>query len=164
MMNLSIASKLLLTAFAVTPTLAGQKVQAAWMGSNFNTVSGPGGSGTAGHGSGFALLDEDGKDIYNADYPDGYVACAAVGQTFKLDGGCLTDAVYSFKCTSSESGIPKNCEVLDGHGGSLGKGKGDYSTSFFGVGIADGGGCSVELELADNIECGEQGGLTGHIQ
>ncbi|KAJ5655139.1 hypothetical protein N7507_007089 [Penicillium longicatenatum] len=164
MMRLSITSILLPTAITVSPALAGQKVQAAWMGTNFNTVSGPGGSGTAGHASGFALLDEDGKDIYNADYPDGYAACTAVGQNFKLDGGCLKDAVYSFKCTSSESGIPKNCEVLDGHGGSLGKGKGDYSTSFFGIGIADGGGCSVDFELADNINCGEQGGLTGHHQ
>lgn len=163
-MRHSIAFTLFLTALEVTPSLAGQKVQAAWMGSNFNTVSGPGGSGTAGHGSGFALLDEDGKDIYNADYPDGYVACAAVGQTFKLDGGCLKDAVYSFQCKSGETGIPKTCEVLDGHGGSLGKGKGDYSTSFFGVGIADGGGCSVEFELADGVNCGEQGGLTGHHQ
>lgn len=158
----SITSRILLSALLASPSLAGQKVLATWSGTNFNTISGPGGSGTANHDGGFHLLDEDGKDIYNAKSPDGYVACAHVGQKFRLDGGCLKDAVYTFSCNAGPTGIPKDCEVLDGEGGSLGKAKAESGTDFFGLGIADGGVCKVQFELADHIDCGEQGGLTGH--
>ncbi|KAL4876988.1 hypothetical protein BJY04DRAFT_222490 [Aspergillus karnatakaensis] len=161
-MHFFIPISLLLAVLSATPTLAGQPVQAIWMGTNFNTVSGPGGSGTANHDSAFRLIDKDGKDIYNSNYPDGYVPCAHVGQEFRLDGGCLKDAVYSFRCSAGPTGIPKKCEVLNGRRGSLGKGEGDSGVEFFGLGIADGGACAVSFELADGVECGEQGGLTGH--
>ncbi|KAL4864284.1 hypothetical protein BDV12DRAFT_176393 [Aspergillus spectabilis] len=96
-MHMSIALNLLLTALAVTPTLAGQKVSAIWSAGNFNTVSGPGGSGTAGHDSGFNLLREDGKPIYNSRYPDGYNPCTHVGTAFTLRSGCLNGAEYKFR-------------------------------------------------------------------
>ncbi|KAL5340185.1 hypothetical protein BJX70DRAFT_396959 [Aspergillus crustosus] len=121
----------LLTALALTtPTLAGQKVKAVWSTTSFNTVDG--GQGQSGHSGGFNLLNEDGKDIYNARYPEGYSPCGTSGATFSVSKG------------------------------RLGEADAEQDTEFFGLGIALEGKCQIDFELADGVECGEQGGLTGH--
>ena len=154
-MPLSSVSKLVLTAlFAAVPIMAGQKVNAVWSTGDFETISGPDGN-EIGHSNGFSLLDESGNAIWSASYPNDQAPCELDGYTFKLSGGCLDHAEYSFKCSSDEGGDPKNCEVINGHGGSLGTADGSTSTDFFGVGIAIKGKCGMGFELADGVTCGK---------
>ncbi|KAL4880314.1 hypothetical protein BJY04DRAFT_219308 [Aspergillus karnatakaensis] len=143
------------------PAHAGQKVKAVWSTGSFNTVNGA--QGVSGHSKGFHLLTSEGKDIYNAAYPDGYSPCATGdGRTFRLDGGCLKDAAYEFNCKLPMGGQVDSCEVFNGHGGSLGSADAEQETEFFGLGISMSGKCAVDFELAEGVQCGEQGGLTGH--
>ncbi|KAL2009479.1 hypothetical protein VTN00DRAFT_5286 [Thermoascus crustaceus] len=147
------AIKLLLATLALAaPIAAQQAVQAVWSRGGFETISGPAGN-EMGHSSGFTILDQDGNEIYSNAYPGDYAPCQMNGHTFTLSGGCFS-APFKFACTSKFDGNPKNCEVLDSSGNSLGKADGNTKTNFNGISISEDGTCSVGFTLGPNDHCG----------
>jgi hypothetical protein len=142
----------LLAALGATPALAGQKVVALWAVGTWSVAGGTGGNVNS-WDSIFALLNEDGESIFQANLIDGYKSCIHVGQDFQLGGACFGGAWYGFQCSGNQIGNPEDCEVFGPDGESLAKGSSDDATDYFGLGISESGNCKVQFELAEGIEC-----------
>ncbi|KAJ5344104.1 hypothetical protein MYU51_012145 [Penicillium brevicompactum] len=138
----------------------GQKLNAVWSSGSYSTISPPSGSAMIGHDSGFSLLKEDGSQVFNTDYPDGYSPCmGGDGALYSLTGGCLEEgAELQFYCYTHAE-LPDNCAVRDKDGNDIATGEGQDDTNFIGIAISIDGYCGVSFELADGVDC--EPGVTG---
>ncbi|OQE19936.1 hypothetical protein PENSTE_c014G07793 [Penicillium steckii] len=137
----------------------GQVINAVWSSTAFNTISGPSGSETS-YGEGFALIKDDGTEIWSTKEIDGGTGCMGIGDgtIFSLTDGCF-EGEFRFKCKSAFDGHPKDCSVLDKFANEINSGIGGVDTSFIGISIGQDGHCGTSFELKDGVECGE--GTTG---
>ncbi|KAJ5375420.1 hypothetical protein N7517_007426 [Penicillium concentricum] len=114
----------LLCLMATSATVHAERLTVVWSSGGFSTISGPTGN-EHGHNSGFSILNEAGDAIYYQSHPDNHAPCynTGDGREFTIEGDCWATP-RKFKCKSSFAGTPKNCEVKDGDGNSLGTGEG----------------------------------------
>ncbi|CAG7974348.1 unnamed protein product [Penicillium olsonii] len=146
--------------FFVSTGYCGQKLNAVWSTSSYSTISPPKGDSMIGHKDGFSLLKEDGSQVFNVAYPDGYSPCmGGRGALYSLTGGCLKDdGEFQFYCyTHMET--PDKCAVRDKNGVDIATANGKDDTNFIGIAITIDGYCGVSFELSDDVDC--QPGVTG---
>lgn len=160
MMVPSLSKALLLgSALFASSGLCGQKINAVWSSTSFSTISGPAG-GESHFGSGFALIKEDGTEIWSSKTVNGDDPCKNIGDgtIFSLTDGCF-DGEFRFKCVSDFGGAPKDCSVLDKFAKEINSGIGGTDTHFIGIAIGQDGHCGTSFELKDGVTCDE--GTTG---
>ncbi|KAL4920554.1 hypothetical protein BDW62DRAFT_215845 [Aspergillus aurantiobrunneus] len=142
---------------ATIATVSAEHLKVVFSSGGFSTVSGTaGGEGT--QYSGFAIINDNGEAIYDEDYPGDHSPCfnTGGGRVFTIEGDCWSTP-RTFHCLSDGGGNPKNCEVSNGDGNSLGSGDGQTDTTFIGISIGQDSACVVEFD-SDGDGCPVDGG------
>lgn len=143
-----------LVVLAATVVHAEQTINVIFSSGEFSTLSGPSGLGNeASHSAGFALIDQDGKTIYEAPYPDDYRPCFSDGRTFSVDMPCFAEP-RTFYCKSDFGGKPEHCSVAGAAGNLIMEADGDSETTFIGIAIAIDGKCAVQFSFLPGEVCG----------
>lgn len=142
---------------AASAATAIQSLQVVWSSGHFTTIAPPGGAGMVGHNSGFVITDDQGVELWSAEYPGDHAPCYSTdgGRTFTLSSTCWSKP-RQFHCLADGGGNPDNCEILDSGGNSIGYAEGHTETHFIGIALGQDSSCGVPLLLDSDETCDEQ--------
>ncbi|KAL4751800.1 hypothetical protein BDW72DRAFT_192661 [Aspergillus terricola var. indicus] len=126
-----------------------ERLKAVWSSGSFSTIGDQGGSY-----DGFAIVRENGEAIYSTDTPNGKTPCSNTngGHIFQIEGDCW-NVGRQFHCLSTFGGKPKNCDVRDQDGNTMGEATAKTDTTWIGISIGMEATCVVEFDSDDASHC-----------